>query len=59
VADIVQVSLSDTNPAAPQPRPLDLAGRGGIGWHLIDTVAEQTITSPEAVGKTVHVFVSW
>ncbi|MET9801060.1 ATP-binding protein [Streptomyces sp. NPDC006368] len=59
VADTVQVSLSDTNPAAPHLRPADFAGCGGVGWHLINALAEQTITVPEGGGKTVHAFVPW
>ncbi|GAA2934768.1 ATP-binding protein [Streptomyces enissocaesilis] len=55
----LHVSLTDVNPTAPRPRPFDLAGRGGVGWHLINTLAEQTIIVPEAGGKTVHVFLPW
>ncbi|GAA2930535.1 ATP-binding protein [Streptomyces enissocaesilis] len=59
VADTVQIALTDTSPTAPKPRSVDLTGRGGIGWHLINTVAEQTITVPEDAGKTVHAFLRW
>ncbi|MEU9984696.1 ATP-binding protein [Streptomyces sp. NPDC050856] len=59
VADTVHVAVGDTNPSVPRPRPVDLAGRGGIGWHLINTLAEETITVPENGGKTVHVFLRW
>ncbi|MFD3513081.1 ATP-binding protein [Streptomyces sp. NPDC058657] len=59
VADTVQIAVADTNPAAPKPRPADLCGRGGLGWHLINSVAEQTITVPEDAGKTVHAFITW
>ncbi|MFD3511962.1 ATP-binding protein [Streptomyces sp. NPDC058657] len=59
VADTVQIALTDTNPTAPKPRPADLTGRGGLGWHLINTVADQTITVPEDAGKTVHAFLTW
>ncbi|MFE9400088.1 ATP-binding protein [Streptomyces flavidovirens] len=55
----LHVGLTDTNPAAPRPRPVSLAGRGGVGWHLINTLADQVITAPEAGGKTVHVFLPW
>ncbi len=59
VADTVEVALTDTSPAKPEPRPSDLTGRGGIGWHLINAIAEQTMTLPEDVGKTVHAFLPW
>ncbi len=59
VADSVHVAVTDTNPAAPRPRPFDLEGRGGIGWHLIGALAEQTVTVPGREGKTVHVFLPW
>ncbi len=55
----LHVALTDTNPTAPRPRPFDLAGRGGVGWHLINTLAEQTIVVPDPGGKTVHVFLPW
>ncbi|MFD5103554.1 ATP-binding protein [Streptomyces albidochromogenes] len=55
----LRVALADTNPTPPRPRPVSLAGRGGVGWHLINTLAEQTISVPEAEGKTVHVFLPW
>ncbi|WP_433544306.1 ATP-binding protein (plasmid) [Streptomyces sp. CA-294286] len=59
MADTVQIAMTDTSPTAPKPRPADLSGRGGIGWHLINAVAEQTITVPEDAGKTVHAFLPW
>ncbi|WP_344361727.1 ATP-binding protein [Streptomyces gobitricini] len=59
VADTVQVAVADTNSAAPEARPVDLTGRGGVGWHLINTVAEQTITVPNDEGKTVYAFLAW
>ncbi|WP_037677384.1 ATP-binding protein [Streptomyces griseus] len=59
VADTVQIAVEDTNPTPPEPRRFDLDGRGGIGWHLINALAEQTITEPGEQGKTVHVFVRW
>ncbi|WP_256098532.1 ATP-binding protein [Streptomyces agglomeratus] len=55
----VHVALTDTNPAEPRPRPVDLTGRGGLGWHLISALAEQTIITSEAHGKTVHAFLPW
>ncbi|MGW0552549.1 ATP-binding protein [Streptomyces altiplanensis] len=55
----VHVALTDTNPAEPRPRPIDLTGCGGLGWHLINALAEQTIIAPEAHGKTVHAFLPW
>ncbi|WP_244283012.1 ATP-binding protein [Streptomyces flavidovirens] len=55
----LHVGLTDTNPTAPRPRAVSLAGRGGVGWHLINTLADQVITVPEGDGKTVHVFLPW
>ncbi|WP_031080159.1 ATP-binding protein [Streptomyces sp. NRRL S-118] len=59
VADTVHIALEDTNPTPPAPRPVDLTGRGGIGWHLINTLAEQALTVPSERGKAVHVFMAW
>ncbi|MGX1884903.1 ATP-binding protein [Streptomyces sp. NPDC055287] len=55
----LHVALSDTNPTPPSPRPTDLNGRGGLGWHLINALADETITVPETLGKTVHAFLPW
>ncbi|MFH8290307.1 ATP-binding protein [Streptomyces sp. NPDC018059] len=59
VADTVEIALTDTNPTSPKPRPPDLTGQGGIGWHLINTLAEQTVTVQGSEGKTVHAFLPW
>ncbi|WP_079149257.1 ATP-binding protein [Streptomyces agglomeratus] len=55
----VHVALTDTNPTEPRPRPFDLNGCGGLGWHLINALVEQTIIGPEVDGKTVHTFLPW
>ncbi|MGC2997318.1 ATP-binding protein [Streptomyces sp. G35A] len=55
----LHIALADTNPTGPTSRPVDHTGRGGLGWHLINTLAEETITVTRSGGKTVHVFLPW
>ncbi|WP_244905312.1 ATP-binding protein [Streptomyces agglomeratus] len=55
----LHIAVADTSPAVPSPRPANLNGRGGLGWHLINALADQTITVPDAGGKTVHAFLPW
>ncbi|OQD57775.1 ATP-binding protein [Streptomyces phaeoluteigriseus] len=58
--DGVHVTLHDTNPTAPAPRPFHPdAGGGGIGWHLIHTLCSQVSVVSAAEGKDVHVFLPW
>ncbi|OEJ23113.1 hypothetical protein AR457_35520 [Streptomyces agglomeratus] len=59
MADTLHISLSDTNPTPPTPRAAGLSGRGGLGWHLINTLTEQSLTVPGDGGKTVHAFLPW
>ncbi|MHA6765643.1 ATP-binding protein [Streptacidiphilus sp. PAMC 29251] len=49
------IAVSDTSPAMPQPRAPDLvAGGGGFGWHLLQTLAATVqLTPTEDGGKTV------
>ncbi|WP_138903193.1 hypothetical protein [Streptomyces albidochromogenes] len=41
----------------PTPRPAGLNGRGGLGWRLSNTLAEQTLCYDD--GKTIHALLSW
>ncbi|GHB28741.1 ATP-binding protein [Streptomyces chryseus] len=50
----VHVAVTDTNPSVPSPRPVDHAGRGGLGWHLINTLADEVIAVPDGDGKTAR-----
>ncbi|MCS0636750.1 ATP-binding protein [Streptomyces sp. LP05-1] len=58
--DGVHVSLRDSSPRPPAPRPFNPAsGTGGIGWHLIHALADQVSVVPDGEGKDVHVFLPW
>jgi len=60
--DGVHVTLHDTNPVPPAPRPFHPStGGGGIGWHLVHTLCHQVsvVTQPDGNGKDVHVFLPW
>ncbi|WP_405008989.1 ATP-binding protein [Kitasatospora sp. NBC_01539] len=50
VADVV-----DHSPRIPQPRPPDLTGGGGMGWHLAERLTTRLDVLPHAEGgKTVR-----
>jgi len=58
--DGVHVTLHDSNPTPPAPRPFHpRTGGGGVGWHLIHALCEQVSVVPEGDGKDVHVFLPW
>lgn len=58
--DGVHVTLHDTNPTPPAPRPFrPNSGGGGIGWHLIQTLCSQVSVVTDDDGKDVHVFLPW
>jgi anti-sigma regulatory factor (Ser/Thr protein kinase) len=58
--DGVHVTLSDTNPRPPAPRPFQPSrGGGGIGWHLVHTLSDQVSVVPRPDGKDIHVFLPW
>ncbi|MGW7053452.1 ATP-binding protein [Streptomyces sp. NPDC054887] len=62
MADTLHIAMTDTNPAPPTARPRDPSGNGGLGWHLINALAHETITVPgtgDIGGKTVHAFLPW
>ncbi|MEU1039837.1 ATP-binding protein [Streptomyces sp. NPDC005551] len=55
----LHISLADANPIAPAARPADFTGQGGMGWHLVNTVADEVIVVTGGGGKTVHTFLPW
>ncbi|MFF7446401.1 MULTISPECIES: ATP-binding protein [unclassified Streptomyces] len=58
--DGVHVTLHDTNPTPPAPRPFHPSkGGGGVGWHLIHALCDQVSVVTEGSGKDVHVFMPW
>ncbi|WP_432138095.1 MULTISPECIES: ATP-binding protein [unclassified Streptomyces] len=58
--DGVHVTVHDTSPTRPEPRPFrpDSSG-GGIGWHLVHTLCSQVSVVTTEQGKDVHVFLPW
>ncbi|MFI1374391.1 ATP-binding protein [Streptomyces longwoodensis] len=58
--DGVHVTVHDTSPALPAPRPFRPdSGAGGIGWHLVHTLCQQVSVVPTDGGKDIHVFLPW
>jgi anti-sigma regulatory factor (Ser/Thr protein kinase) len=58
--DGVHVTMRDTNPARPEPRPFHpRTGGGGIGWHLVHTLCSQVSVVVHDTGKDIHAFLPW
>lgn len=58
--DGVHVTVRDSNPAPPAPRPFrPWEGGGGVGWHLVHALCDQVSVVPVDGGKDVHVFLPW
>ncbi|MFD7713488.1 ATP-binding protein [Streptomyces sp. NPDC059785] len=58
--DGVHVTLRDTSTTRPAPRPFHPQhGGGGIGWHLVHTLADQVSVVVRPDGKDVHAFLPW
>ncbi|WP_448319800.1 ATP-binding protein [Streptomyces sp. CO7] len=58
--DGVHVTMSDSNPKPPAPRPFQPSrGGGGIGWHLVHTLSDQVSVVGRNGGKDIHVFLPW
>ncbi|MFD4588745.1 ATP-binding protein [Streptomyces sp. NPDC058434] len=55
----VHITVRDTSRTAPLPLPPDRLAGGGVGWHLIRTLAEQVSVLPDVDGKEIHVFMPW
>lgn len=52
--DALHLSVSDTNPRAPVPRPTAPGHPGGFGWPLVQRLTERTEVRGRPGGKTVH-----
>ncbi|MEU6217791.1 ATP-binding protein [Streptomyces sp. NPDC047022] len=57
--DGVHVTVHDTSPTPPSPRPFRPGRAGGIGWHLVHTLCDQVSVVVQPDGKDVHVFLPW
>ncbi|NBM19127.1 ATP-binding protein [Streptomyces sp. GC420] len=55
----VHIEVGDTSHDPPRPTPMDMTGRGGVGWYVINALAEEAVVVDEPFGKTVHVFLPW
>jgi anti-sigma regulatory factor (Ser/Thr protein kinase) len=51
----VTIAVSDTHATPPRPRPADLNGGGGLGWHVLCAMAGTVSVQPRPEGKTVAV----
>ncbi|AQT75772.1 hypothetical protein B1K54_32915 [Streptomyces sp. fd1-xmd] len=55
-ADGIDIEVTDTSDAEPQPRRPDRRGEGGWGWHLVNRLGTDVgIRHHAAGGKTIHV----
>ncbi|MFJ8074412.1 ATP-binding protein [Streptomyces sp. NPDC096176] len=58
--DGLHVTVRDTSPRPPVPRPCDPArGTGGLGWHLIQALSRQVSVLHDPGGKEIHAFLPW
>ncbi|MEU3413254.1 MULTISPECIES: ATP-binding protein [unclassified Streptomyces] len=58
--DGVHVTMRDTSPERPEPRPFHpRTGGGGIGWHLVHTLCSQVSVVVHDTGKDIHAFLPW
>ncbi|MET9799637.1 ATP-binding protein [Streptomyces sp. NPDC006368] len=58
--DGVHIVVRDTNPTPPTPRRWSpWRNTGGVGWHLINALADQVSVVTGLQGKEVHVFLPW
>lgn len=51
----VTIAVTDTHVTPPRPRPADLNGGGGIGWHVLTAMAGTVNVLARPEGKTVTV----
>ncbi|PWI42849.1 ATP-binding protein [Streptomyces sp. ICBB 8177] len=54
---LLTMEVEDASPLPPRPRPAQLDGGGGLGWHLVRRLAGQVEVRPGESGKVVRV--SW
>lgn len=49
------VEIADASPRPPEPRTPDLAGGGGLGWHMVERLATRLeVVDRRPEGKTVR-----
>ncbi|MFI1799227.1 ATP-binding protein [Streptomyces sp. NPDC020379] len=49
------VEIADASPRPPEPRTPDLAGGGGLGWHMVERLAPRLeVVDRRPEGKTVR-----
>ena len=51
----VTIAVSDTHVTPPRPRPADMNGGGGLGWHVVRAMAGNVEVQSRPEGKTVTV----
>lgn len=51
----VCIGVTDTSSAVPVLKPADFDGSGGLGLHMLRTLAGDVETRPHGGGKTVRV----
>ncbi|MFJ6782797.1 ATP-binding protein [Streptomyces yangpuensis] len=52
----IDIEVTDTSDAEPEPRRPDRRGEGGWGWHLVNRLGTDVgISHHAAGGKTIHV----
>ncbi|MFE5489356.1 ATP-binding protein [Streptomyces virginiae] len=55
-SDGIDIEVTDTSDAEPEPRRPDRRGEGGWGWHLVNRLGSDVgIRHHAAGGKTIHV----
>ncbi|WP_234018996.1 MULTISPECIES: ATP-binding protein [unclassified Streptomyces] len=48
------VCVEDADPRAPVPRPPDMGGGGGFGWHMVERLAERLAVLEAPGGKSIE-----
>ncbi|MFD9301525.1 ATP-binding protein [Streptomyces sp. NPDC060048] len=52
----IDIAVTDTSSAEPQPRRIDQQAEGGWGWHLVNRLGTDVrILHHPSGGKTIHV----
>ncbi|MEV0521858.1 ATP-binding protein [Streptomyces sp. NPDC050439] len=55
----MHVMVCDTSPISPRPRAPGPDGSGGLGWALINTLAQQVSVITGKYGKEINAFMPW